>query len=91
MVMEAVQRRPLRHGVKLNLRSREDLEVVAQVVDVCSAHGVKHRTFLREALRLATQDARVVEAAKRADLEHLARVRRSYRDRMRWYRNRSLV
>ena len=91
MVMEAVQRRPLRHGVKLELRSREDLSVVGQVVDICAAHGVKHRTFLREALRLAVGDARVLEAAKRADLDNLARVRRACRDRMRWYRNRSLV
>ena len=90
MVMEA-KRRPLRHGARLVLRSQEDLALVGQVVDVCSAHGVRHKTFLREALRLALGDERALEAAKRADVEAQHKRRQAYRDRMRWYRGRKLI
>lgn len=86
MVME-VQRR----GTVLSLRSSDDLGLVREVLETCATHGVRHKTFLREALRLALEDTHVLEAAKRADVDTVVKRRASYRDRMRWYRNRGLI
>lgn len=86
MVMEAQ-----RHGTVLSLRSSDDLGLVRSVLETCAAHGVKHKTFLREALRLALGAPHVLEAAKRADVDTVVRRRQAYRDRMRWYRHRGLT
>ena len=86
MVMEAQRR-----GTVLSLRSSEDLGLVRGIMEVCAAHGVRHKTFLREALRMALQAPHVLEAAKRADVDTVVKRREAYRDRMRWYRGRGLI
>jgi hypothetical protein len=86
MVMEAA-----RHGTVLSLRSVDDLGLVREVLETCATHGVRHKTFLREALRLALGAPHVLEAAKRADVARVVERRAAYRDRMRWYRGRGLI
>ena len=90
MVMEATQPRR-RFGTRLSLRSAQDVELVRRVVRFCADNGVRHKALLHAALSHAMEDARILEAARLREIQAQVEMRRSYRDRARWYRGRRLL
>ena len=70
-------------------RQQNISEATAQKVDA-EIHRIIDETY-REALRRAARDPEILEAAKLRDMQVLEQRRRTFRDRMRWYRARKLL